>query len=156
MRNYTGKGGITIGDSVNINSCPNADPIGGETRTIFYTHHGGRIVIGDGVGMSNCVLCAHNLIEVGDRATIGSGVKVYDTDFHPLDAELRQKGYQGTVTKPVHIGDDTFIGAHSIIMKGVTIGAKSIIGAGSVVTKNIPPFEIWAGNPAVFCKKIKK
>lgn len=154
IRNYTGNGGIVIGNYVNINSCPNADPIGGEFQTVFYTHHGGKIVIGNHVGMSNCVLCAHNQIIVGDRATIGSGVKIYDTDFHPLDAEMRQKGYKGTITKPVSIGEDTFIGGHSIILKGVTIGKGAIVGAGSVVTKDIPDGEIWAGNPAVFCKKI--
>ena len=37
-------------------------------------------------------------------------------------------------------------------MSGVTIGTGSIVAAGSIVTKNIPPCEIWGGNPA---KKIK-
>ena len=54
----------------------------------------------------------------------------------------------------VTIEHDAFIGAGSIILKGVTIGACSVIGAGSVVTKNIPPNEIWAGNPAKFIRKL--
>ena len=53
------------------------------------------------------------------------------------------------------IEDNVFIGAHSTILKGVTIGQNSIIGACSVVTKNIPPNEIWAGNPAKFIKKLE-
>jgi acetyltransferase-like isoleucine patch superfamily enzyme len=52
----------------------------------------------------------------------------------------------------VIIEDNVFIGAHSTILKGVTIGKNSVIGACSVVTKNIPPNEIWAGNPAKFIK----
>ncbi len=44
------------------------------------------------------------------------------------------------------------IGAHSIVVARpntpLTIGRKSVLGAGSVLTKNIPPYEIWAGNPA--------
>lgn len=55
----------------------------------------------------------------------------------------------------VKIGNNVFIGANTIIVSEVTIGDDSIVGAGSVVTKNIPPNEIWAGNPAKFIKKRK-
>lgn len=50
------------------------------------------------------------------------------------------------------IGSDVWIGANTIIISGVQIGTGSVIGAGSVVTHNVPPYEIWAGNPA---KKIR-
>ena len=52
----------------------------------------------------------------------------------------------------ITLEDDVTIGAHSIIVarpnSSLTIGQRSILGAGSVLTKSIPPFEIWAGNPA--------
>jgi len=52
----------------------------------------------------------------------------------------------------ITLEDDVTIGAHSIIVARpntpLTIGQKSVLGAGSVLTKSIPPFEIWAGNPA--------
>lgn len=50
------------------------------------------------------------------------------------------------------VENDVWIGTGSIIMSGVTIGKGSIVAAGSIVTKDIPPCEIWGGNPA---KKIK-
>ena len=43
-------------------------------------------------------------------------------------------------------------GTRSNIFSGVTIGVGAVVGAGSVVTHDIPPYEIWAGNPA---KKIR-
>ncbi|MES2276351.1 MAG: CatB-related O-acetyltransferase [Bacteroidota bacterium] len=46
------------------------------------------------------------------------------------------------------IGNDVWIGSHSIIMRGVEIGDGAIIGAGAIVTKNVPPFAIVAGCPA--------
>lgn len=52
----------------------------------------------------------------------------------------------------VHIEDDVFIGLNVIICNSVTIGKGAIIGAGSVVTKDIPPYQVWAGNPARFIK----
>lgn len=52
----------------------------------------------------------------------------------------------------ITLEDEVTIGAHSIIVarpnQSLTIGRKSILGAGSVLTKDIPAFEIWAGNPA--------
>ena len=52
----------------------------------------------------------------------------------------------------ITLEDDVTIGAHSIVVARpntpLTIGQKSVLGAGSVLTKSIPPFEIWAGNPA--------
>ena len=50
---------------------------------------------------------------------------------------------------PVTVIDaDVWIGANAIIKSGVHIGCGAVIGAGSVVTHDVPPYEIWAGNPA--------
>ncbi len=46
------------------------------------------------------------------------------------------------------IGDNCFIGCHSVVMPGVTIGDNCIIGAGSLVATDIPPRSIAVGNPA--------
>lgn len=54
----------------------------------------------------------------------------------------------------VIIGNDVWVGRGTKILGGVTIGDGAIIGAYSVVTKNIPHYQIWAGNPAVF-KKVR-
>lgn len=49
---------------------------------------------------------------------------------------------------PTIIGSDVWIGRGSLLSRGITVGNGAIIGAGSVVTRDIPPYEIWAGNPA--------
>ena len=54
--------------------------------------------------------------------------------------------------KRTTIENDVWIGAKCLIKGGVTIGTGAIVGMGSVVTRDIPPYEIWAGNPA---KKIR-
>lgn len=63
-------------------------------------------------------------------------------------------GSLGVVGKKIIISENVWIGAGSIVLSGVTIGDKSVIGAGSVVTKNVPPNQLWAGNPAEFIRKI--
>ncbi len=48
----------------------------------------------------------------------------------------------------VTIGDGAYVGAGAVIRQGLTIGAGATVGMGAVVTKNVPPGEIWVGNPA--------
>ena len=86
----------------------------------------------------------------------GGGTSVYTTDFHSLDPIIRASKDDQKHSKSAHvvICDNVFIGAKCIILKGVTIGENSVIGAGSVVTKNVPANQIWAGNPAKFIKNV--
>lgn len=55
--------------------------------------------------------------------------------------------------RPVVIGDHAWIGARAIICPGVTIGEGAVVGAGAVVTKDVAPYTIVAGNPAVYIKE---
>ena len=84
------------------------------------------------------------------------GTSIYTTDFHSLDPIIRASDEDQKYRRcaPVVIRDNVFIGAKCIILKGVTIGENSIIGAGSVVTKNVPANQIWAGNPAKYIRNL--
>ncbi len=116
----------------------------------FVVHPGARIRIGDDCGISNATLNAFASIEIEDKVKLGGGCRIYDSDFHPIDATLRlaPDAILHTVSSAVRIERAAWIGAHSIVLKGVTIGRNSIVAAGAVVTKSIPPNEIWGGNPA--------
>lgn len=46
------------------------------------------------------------------------------------------------------IGSDVWIGEGTFVKGGVNIGTGAVIGMGSVVTKDVPPYAIYAGNPA--------
>ena len=51
--------------------------------------------------------------------------------------------------RSIRIGNDVWIGAHSIIRSGVTIGDGAVIGAGSVITKNVAPYTVVVGGNRV-------
>ncbi|MCD8235243.1 MAG: acyltransferase [Prevotellaceae bacterium] len=158
MRHY-GTAKIFIGENVSINSAGWANPIGCGNKTCFQTLDNAEVIIGDNCGISNTAFTCAEKIELGNDVLLGSGCHIFDTDFHALDYKERIKGnYPGAPIKsaPIKIDDGVFIGAGSYILKGVHIGKHSIIGAGSVVTKDVPSYEIWAGNPAHFLKKIKE
>lgn len=70
---------------------------------------------------------------------------------NPLKKNFAYKEYNSY--KKTIIGHDVWIGSRVIIKSGVNIGNGAILGMGSVVTKDVPPYEIWAGNPARFIRK---
>ncbi|PLK44031.1 DapH/DapD/GlmU-related protein [Emticicia sp. TH156] len=118
--------------------------------------NGAVLRIGNSVGLTLTTIICHEQITIEDNVNIGVGVHVFDTDFHSLNHEFRRDSKldrENKKTKPILIKNDVFIGAHSIILKGVTIGENSVIGAGSVVTKSIPANVIAAGNP---CRVIRE
>lgn len=71
------------------------------------------------------------------------------THFVEIDDNQNRHYSRGKVI----IKKKAYIGANTVICKPVTIGEGAIIGASSVVTKDIPAFEVWAGNPAKFIRK---
>ena len=92
-------------------------------------------------------------IYIGDSVMIAPNV-VIATGAHPICPELREKAYQYNL--PVHIGSRVWIGAGAIILPGVTIGDNTVIGAGSVVTKDIPSGVVAVGNPCHVLREINE
>jgi galactoside O-acetyltransferase len=99
----------------------------------------------------NLTLVDDTHIYVGDCTMFGPNVTVA-TAGHPILPELREQGYQYNF--PVHIGKNCWIGAGALILPGVTIGDNTVIGAGSVVTKDIPANVVAVGNPCRVMREI--
>ncbi|MBQ4585030.1 MAG: sugar O-acetyltransferase [Clostridia bacterium] len=106
---------------------------------------GHHVHFGKGVYANfNLTLVDDTHIYVGDYTLFGPNC-VIATASHPIDPTLRQEAYQYNL--PVHIGKNCWLGAGVIVCPGVTIGDNTIIGAGSVVTKDIPSGVVAFGNP---------
>ena len=98
----------------------------------------------EGVTIRDNVFIGHNVTFINDlypRAVNPDGTSQTDSDWSVV---------------PTEIGPNASIGSSATILCGVTIGQGSMLGAGSVVTEDVPPFEIWAGNPARFLRKVEK
>jgi acetyltransferase-like isoleucine patch superfamily enzyme len=147
-------GTLRIGPRVTISSGPAANPVGSCQRTTIIVARDGFVDIGEDTGLSNTEIYCWQRIVIGRRVLVGGGCKIYDSDFHPLDPGKRIPDERAAiVNRPVIIGNDVFLGGGTLILKGVTIGDRSIVGAGSVVSRDVPPDEIWAGNPASFIRR---
>lgn len=139
---------IRIGRSVHIVTA--ADRRVSLTTWQFHTHRG-RIDIGD-----YCLICpgvrvdSASGVEIGNNSMLAAAVYITDADWHDIYDRTRQIG----TTSPVRLGDNVWVGDSSIVCKGVNIGDNSVIGAGSVVTHDIPANVIAAGNPARIIREL--
>ena len=119
----------------------------------FHANWGGKHV-----HFGNSVYANFNLtavddthIYVGDNTMIGPNVTLASAG-HPILPELREKAYQYNM--PVKIGKNCWLGAGVIVLPNVTIGDNTVIGAGSVVTKDIPANVVAVGNPCRVLREI--
>ena len=111
----------------------------------FFCDYGYNIDLADNVYFNaNCVLLDICCISIGKGTLLGPSVHIYTVN-HPMDAALRRTGKE--IGMPVQIGQDVWIGGASVICPGVHIGNQTVIGAGSVVTKSLPSGVFAAGIP---------
>ena len=153
----------------NISSTSNTITIGSNSiikGQLLVFPHGGSIDIGDWCYLGDSSrLWSSSSIRIGDRVVIAHNVNIFDSQTHPISAELRHQhfrqislfGHPVSIAlgeKPVHICDDVWLAAGATILRGVTVGTGAIVGAGSVVTQDVPPWTMVAGNPAKIVRRL--
>lgn len=137
---------ITIGKNCTLRSAFNSNLIGVNRPCMISTLRKCAILqIGDNCGFSGTVIGAFESIIIGNNVRCGANTLITDADWHLDD-------YRAGEPRPVIIEDGVWLGEGVKVMKGVTIGENSLIGAGSIVIKDIPSNVVAAGNP---CKVIK-
>jgi acetyltransferase-like isoleucine patch superfamily enzyme len=136
----------------------------------------GQVSIGDRtyISQGTHIICASD-IQIGSDVLLAWGITILDHDAHSVrwtdranDVEqcrlglleggypevARRKNWDVVPMAPVVIGDKVWVGFNSIILKGVCIGEGAVVAAGSVVTKDVPPYCIFAGNPAKIVREL--
>ncbi|MCP3968041.1 MAG: sugar O-acetyltransferase [Lentisphaerae bacterium] len=117
----------------------------------FCCDYGGNIKFGKNVYINfYCTILDSAQVTIGDNVMIAPNVQIY-TAYHPLNAVERNKGPE--LASPITIGTNVWLGGGVIILPGVAIGDNTTIGAGSVVTKSIPSNVLAVGNP---CRVIRE
>ncbi len=127
------------------------------------SHHGNIIFKAHSkIDVGCCIQCVDR-VEIGEYVAIAKSVYITDNNSHPVNPEFRKfmrttphgsdaRSWIHSDHAPVIIGDNCWIGQNVRIQKGVTIGENSVIGACSVVTKSIPANCVAVGIPAKVVK----
>lgn len=122
-------------------------------KRVLITGHG-QVTVGNDTLLNGCWIGCDQKVDIGSFCLI-SDCDIADTAFHNLSPRLRHEPLVPRTVAPVHIGDNVWIGARSIVLKGVTIGDDSVVGAGTVVREDVPPRVVVAGNPAAIVKQFR-
>lgn len=137
---------IIIGNNCTFRSKPTSNLIGINRPCIFSALSKDCVLeIGNNCGFSGTTIGCFKEIKLGNNVRCGANTTITDSDWHLDDPRVGNP-------KPVIIEDNVWLGTNVTVLKGVIIGENSIIGAGSIVTSSIPKNVIAGGNP---CKVIK-
>ena len=106
----------------------------------YLTEVGERTFINYGAAILDCAR-----VTIGDEVQIATNVQLL-TATHPLDAATRRAAWESA--QPITIEDGAWLGGGVIVCPGVPIGENTVVGAGSVVVKDLPAGVLAVGNPA--------
>lgn len=140
----TGMGDIIVGDQVLID---------GRFGVTFASRYSKcpQLVIGDRTRIGhNCGIIVAKEVTIGKDCLIASDTLIFDSSGHCIDPAARLMGLPPSddMVKPVHIGDNVWIGKRAMIFPGVTIGNGAVVAAGSYVIRDVAENMLVSGNPA--------
>jgi acetyltransferase-like isoleucine patch superfamily enzyme len=111
---------------------------------------GGVLTAGQGLYMNaGASIEVFHEVRIGDHVLIAAFASIIDDDRH--EVEPGSATYKG----PVVVGNNVWIGRNAAVLPGVTIGDNSVIGANSVVSRDVPPGCFAAGAPARVIRKLE-
>lgn len=138
--------------------------IGNHCKIINGVDLDGAVYIGDYTsinGPNTDIKTLLNPVRIGSFCSIARNVtfQEYNHDYTRMTTYLVNLNLMGGVQQQdvisngeIVVGNDVWIGTHSIILSGAKIGTGAVIAANSVVTGEIPPYAIAAGSPAKVIK----
>ena len=110
------------------------------------------VIIGDSCYMNGIEIASQSSVTIGNLC-IAADCLIMDTDFHSIEID-RHDPAAPVGTKPIEIADNVWIGNRTIILKGVKIGENSVVGAGSVIRQSVPANAVVIGNPQQVVKML--
>lgn len=122
--------------------------IGREVRIKPYVHvyYPWKLRIGDYSWIAECRIENLAPVDIGMNVCISQKAMLLtgNHDYKKRDFDL--------VTLPIVLEDGVWIGANATVCPGITAHSHSILTVGSIATRNMEPYGIYQGNPAVKVK----
>lgn len=111
-------------------------------RLVFFAPNGVSVGKNSIIG-NDCFLDGRSGLSIGDNVNVGGHVQIFTVGHDPQSDSFGTKG------GPVHVGNRAYVASRATILPNVKIGDGAVVAAGAVVTKDVEPYTIVAGVPAV-------
>jgi acetyltransferase-like isoleucine patch superfamily enzyme len=108
-----------------------------------------RLMVGDGSFLGRANLHCTGGISIGKNVNVADGVAMI-TAKHDINSPRFEALYE-----PIVVEDWCWIATNAIIIGGVRVGEGAVVAAGAVVTKDVPPYSVVGGNPAIIIGRRK-
>jgi virginiamycin A acetyltransferase len=94
-------------------------------------------------------------VKIGKYCSLGEDVQAFMSFDHNIDniSTFPFNYRPNSQIMTVNVGNDVWIGSHTVLFKGVKVGDGSIIGAYSKITKDIPPYSVVVGDSRILRKR---
>ncbi len=104
----------------------------------WFLEVGDHVWIGEGVWIDNL-----GKVTIGSHVALSQGAMLLcgNHDYKKESFDL--------IVGPITIEEGAWIGAKAVVCPGVRVGSHAILTVGSVATKDLEPYGIYQGNPAV-------
>lgn len=111
----------------------------------------GKLVLGKNFNVTGAseIICDKEIV-FGEECLLSWDILIMDTDFHPI---FNEYGELQNPQKPIHIGNNVWIGCRSTILKGVSIADNSVIASNSTIRKNCEKASCLYGDGAKLLKE---
>lgn len=144
---------VIIKDNVNLNNVIIGDNVKVGKNTTIFGSEDNPVIIGSNTYIApNCYMNGYFGLNIGKNVTFGFGVTIF-SDSGPNVGKLLE--YYPTVSAPIIIGDDCWIGTYAILIPHAKMENISILGSHSMLNKTIGTGEVYGGVPAKLIKKLK-
>lgn len=100
-----------------------------------------------------CYLEGSGGINIGNNVSLAHNTSILSVNHTWNNPNIPIK-YNPIKYAPVVICDDVWIGCGCRLMAGITVKSRSVVAAGAVVTKDVDPYSVVGGVPAILIKKI--
>ncbi|MBL4898719.1 MAG: CatB-related O-acetyltransferase [Colwellia sp.] len=136
----------------------------GDYAKIHQAEIGGDVTIGEHTTLWGPQLVVNSMVNpivIGKYCSIARNVAIQEFNHNfqrPSTHFMNQNVFGGSYSEDIvssggiAIGNDVWIGTHSVILSGVKIGNGAVVAANSVVSKDVPPYAIVGGSPAKVIK----